>query len=85
MMLDHFSDKSRNIPCQSSCVGSQFLQAVGVAKGIKLKKEKGVVYVSAGDGATSQGDFHEALNFSCIHKLPIIFVIIFCVCFNPVE
>ena len=75
MMLDHFSDKDRNIPCQSSCVGSQFLQAVGVAKGIKLKKEKGVVYVSAGDGATSQGDFHEALNFSCIHKLPIIFVI----------
>jgi 2-oxoisovalerate dehydrogenase E1 component len=75
MMLDHFSDRDKNIPAQSSCVGSQFLQAVGVAKGIKLKKEKGVVYVSAGDGATSQGDFHEALNFSSIHNLPIVFVI----------
>ncbi len=75
MMLDHFSDKARKIPPQSSCIGSQFLQAVGVAKSIKLKNLREVVYVSAGDGATSQGDFHEALNFSCIHKLPIVFVI----------
>lgn len=76
MMLDHFSDKSRNIPCQSSVVGSQFLQAVGLAKGLSLSEQQGgVVYVSAGDGATSQGDFHEALNFSSIHKLPVVFVI----------
>jgi len=34
-----------------------------------------VVYVSGGDGSTSQGDFHEALNFSCLHKLGVIFVI----------
>ncbi|KPK33261.1 MAG: MFS transporter [Chlamydiae bacterium SM23_39] len=75
LMLDHFSDKKRKIPPQSSCVGSQFLQAVGVAKGIKLNKKNKVVYVSGGDGSTSQGDFHEALNFSCIHKLPVMFVI----------
>lgn len=75
MMLDHFSDKSKRMPPQSSCIGSQFLQAVGVAKGIKLRNAKEVVYVSSGDGATSQGDFHEALNFSCIHRLPIVFVI----------
>lgn len=74
-MPEHFSDKELRIPCQSSVVGSQFLQAVGIAKAISLQKKPEVVYVSGGDGSTSQGDFHEALNFSCLHKLPIIFVI----------
>lgn len=75
MMPEHFSEKKLRIPCQSSVVGSQFLQAVGTAKSIALRGAKEVVYVSGGDGSTSQGDFHEALNFSCIHNLPIIFVI----------
>ncbi|HAB98275.1 MAG TPA: MFS transporter [Parachlamydiales bacterium] len=75
MMPEHFSHCELRIPCQSSCVGSQFLQAVGVAKSAQLRGAQEVVYVSAGDGATSQGDFHEALNFSCIHRLPIVFVI----------
>lgn len=75
MMPDHFSHKRLRIPCQSSCVGSQFLQAVGVAKGIQLSGRDEVVYVSSGEGATSQGDFHEALNFACIHKLSVLFVI----------
>jgi 2-oxoisovalerate dehydrogenase E1 component len=75
MMPDHFSHKGLNIPCQSSCVGSQFLQAVGVAKGLKLSGKNDLVYVSAGDGATSQGDFHEALNFACLHQLNMLFVI----------
>lgn len=75
MMPEHFSQKDLNIPVQSSCVGSQFLHAVGVAKGLKLQGKADVVYVSAGDGATSQGDFHEALNFACIHALNVIFVI----------
>jgi 2-oxoisovalerate dehydrogenase E1 component len=75
MMPEHFTHKEMHIPCQSSVVGSQFLQAVGVAKGIQLSKKNEVVYVSGGDGSTSQGDFHEALNFSSIHKLPVIFVI----------
>jgi 2-oxoisovalerate dehydrogenase E1 component len=75
MMPEHFSQKDLRIPCQSSCVGSQFLQAVGVAKAVKLSGSDEVVYVSAGDGATSQGDFHEAINFACLHQLSIIFVI----------
>lgn len=75
MMPEHFSHKELNIPCQSSCVGSQFLQAVGVAKGLQLSLSEGVVYVSAGDGATSQGDFHEALNFAALHQLGVIFTI----------
>ena len=75
MMPEHFSQKELRIPCQSSVVGSQFLQAVGTAKSAQLRNADEVVYVSGGDGSTSQGDFHEALNFSCIHKLPIVFVI----------
>lgn len=75
MMPEHFSDKGLNIPCQSSVVGSQYLQAVGVAKGIQLQGKEAVVYVSGGEGSTSQGDFHEALNFSCIHNLAVVFVI----------
>ena len=74
-MPEHFSHKELRLPCQSSCVGSPFLHAVGVAKARPLLQEDAVVYVSAGDGATSQGDFHEALNFSLLHKLGIIFVI----------
>lgn len=75
MMPDHFSHKPLRIPCQSSCVGSQFLQAVGVARGVQLAAKSDVVYVSGGEGATSQGDFHEALNFSCLYSLGIVFVI----------
>ncbi len=75
MMPEHFSHKELRIPCQSSCVGSQFLHAVGVAKAVQLSGMDDVVYVSAGDGATSQGDFHEAINFACIHRLGVVFVI----------
>ncbi len=75
MMPEHFTQPDLHIPCQSSCVGSQFLQAVGVAKAAQLAGKNEVVYVSAGDGATSQGDFHEAINFACLHQLSVVFVI----------
>lgn len=75
MMPEHFSQKNLRIPCQSSCVGSQFLQAVGMAKSAQLRKKQEVVYVSGGDGSTSQGDFHETLNFACLHALPLVIVI----------
>lgn len=75
MMPEHFSHKELHIPCQSSVVGSQFLHAVGVAMGAKRSNTDEVVYVSGGDGSTSQGDYHEALNFSCLHNLPIVFCI----------
>ncbi|MCB1181654.1 MAG: MFS transporter [Chlamydiia bacterium] len=75
MMPYHFSHKELRIVCQSSVVGSQLLHAVGKAWAIKHLGLDEVVYVSCGDGATSQGDFHEALNFSALHKLSVIFVI----------
>lgn len=75
MMPYHYSHKELRILCQSSVVGSQFLHAAGKGLGIKNLGKDEVVYVSAGDGATSQGDFHEALNFASLHQLPVIFVI----------
>lgn len=74
-MPEHFSHKRLRIPVSSSVVGSQFLQAVGVAKAAQLSGKDELVYVSGGEGSSSQGDFHEALNFACIHKLGVIFVI----------
>ncbi len=75
MMPYHFSHKALRMPPQSSVVATQFLPAVGIAKGIQLEGKDEVVYVSGGDGATSEGDFPEALNFAVLHKLPIVFVI----------
>ncbi len=75
MMPHHFSHQELRIFCQSSVVGSQFLHATGKALAIKNLHKDEVVYVSSGEGATSQGDFHEALNFASIHALPVIFVI----------
>ncbi len=75
MMPYHYSDKPLNIPTQSSVVGSQFLNAAGLAQGRKLSGTDEIIYVSGGDGSTSEGDFAEALNYASIHSLPIIFVI----------
>lgn len=75
MMPYHYSHKKLRICCQSSVVGTQFLQAAGRAWGVKNSGKSEVVYVSAGDGATSQGEFHEALNFISLKQLPIVIVI----------
>ena len=69
----HYSNKSLRIVSQSSATGTQYLQSVGCALTRKLEKNKEVVYVSSGEGTTSQGDFHEALNWACIEKAPVIF------------
>lgn len=71
----HWSSKEFNIPTQSSPTGTQFLQAVGTALALKRKGINGVVYVSSGEGTTSQGEFHEAVNWASREKLPVVFVI----------
>jgi 2-oxoisovalerate dehydrogenase E1 component len=75
MMPYHYSHKELRMPTQSSAVGSQYLPAAGLAQGIKGQGLDEVVYVSGGDGSTSEGDFHEALNYAGLHKLPVIFVV----------
>ena len=57
----------------SNVVGTQLPQAVGVALADRLKGRDAVTIVYFGDGASSQGDAHEAMNFAAIHKLPVIF------------
>ena len=54
-------------------VASQLPHAVGIAMARRLQGEKAVVFVSTGDGGTSKGDFHEALNFAGAYDLPVIF------------
>lgn len=55
-------------------VGTQILHAVGIAWGIKYRNRNDIVLNFFGDGATSEGDFHEALNFAGVFQVPVIFV-----------
>jgi 2-oxoisovalerate dehydrogenase E1 component len=71
----HWGMINAQIPSQSSPTGSQFLQAVGTALASRRKGIKNVSYVSSGEGTTSQGEFHEAVNWASREKLPVLFVI----------
>ena len=57
----------------SNVVGTQIPQAVGAALAFKMRGEDSVVITYFGDGASSVGDCHEAMNFAAVHKLPVIF------------
>ena len=71
----HWASKEFNIPTQSSPTGTQFLQAVGAALSLRKQGINGVVYASSGEGTTSEGEFHEAVNWAAREKLPVVFVI----------
>lgn len=87
-MPSHWGSVKLNVPSQSSCTGTQALHAVGAAEAgyraslvkqlqTKVAGFKGdeVVYMSVGDGTTSEGEWWEALNTACNLKLPVIFVV----------
>ncbi|MDX1396013.1 MAG: dehydrogenase E1 component subunit alpha/beta [Gemmatimonadota bacterium] len=90
-MAGHFGHPEHNIVSSSSPTGTQFLQAVGCAEGVLRARRLGlphrtdefrvdttgneVVFVSAGDGTTSEGEFWEALNSSSNLRLPVVFLI----------
>ena len=57
----------------SNVVGTQIPQAVGASLAVKMRGEDSVVITYFGDGASSVGDCHEAMNFAAVHKLPVIF------------
>lgn len=71
----HWSDPDRRVYTQSSVIGPQFPHAAGIAHGLQIQGSDAVVVVYGGDGATSEGDWHEAMNWAGIHKLPLICVI----------
>ena len=72
-MPQHYGHLPLNIVSQSSPTGTQFLQATGAGFALLNNSEHAVVYVSSGEGTTSQGDFHEALNWTSRDKYPVIF------------
>jgi 2-oxoisovalerate dehydrogenase E1 component len=71
----HFGSKPHYICGMISHLGPQLAIADGVALAYKLKKENKVSLAFSGDGGTSEGDFHEALNVAAVWDLPVIFVI----------
>jgi 2-oxoisovalerate dehydrogenase E1 component alpha subunit len=72
-MPAHYSSARLNIASVSSPVATQIPQATGVALAAKLKGDKAVAVTYFGEGATSKGDFHEAMGFAAIRSLPVIF------------
>jgi len=76
-MPSHWSDPKRNIVSSSSPTGTQYLQAIGCAEaGLYLEpKSDRVTLVSSGEGATSEGEFWEAISAATLRKLPVIFLI----------
>jgi 2-oxoisovalerate dehydrogenase E1 component len=71
----HYGHKKWRIIAQSSPTGTQYLQAVGTAMGAVMAGKDEVVYVSSGEGATSEGEFHEAVNWAARGRFPVIFLI----------
>jgi 2-oxoisovalerate dehydrogenase E1 component len=71
----HWGNRNINMPTQSSPTGTQFLQAVGTALASVKTGKPSVSYVSSGEGTTSQGEFHEAVNWASREKLPVLFVV----------
>ncbi len=72
-MPAHYGCRRLKIVTQSSPVGTQIAHAAGIGLAEKIKGGDAVVWVSFGEGTTSQGDFHEALNLAAVHRLPVIF------------
>lgn len=90
MMPAHWGHKQLNIVNKSSCTGTQFLQACGLAEaGLWYKKLKTehkidtagkyyddeIIYVSTGDGTIAQGEFWEGLTTACTNSLPVLFMV----------
>lgn len=74
-MPEQWSSKDLNIVAQSACTGTQYLPALGAAKAMKHDGSDAIVYAASGEGATSEGEFFESLNWATREKLPVLFVV----------
>ncbi len=74
-MPGHYGHSRHKILSTSSPVATQALHAVGIAYAAKVRETGEVAMTEVGEGATSQGDFFEALNFAAIHRLGVIFLV----------
>ena len=71
----HLFDADKHFMGGHAIVGGQMPIGVGMALGIKMKRQNGVVMVFFGDGAVNEGEFHESLNLASLWKLPVIFML----------
>ena len=67
---NHWSSVEKRVFTQSSCIGTQYPHAAGIAQALQIAGDDAVVAVYGGEGSTSEGDWHEAVNFAGIHHLP---------------
>lgn len=74
-MPGHYGSPRLRILSGSSTVGTQYPHAAGIAYAAKLRRTGEVVVVSIGEGGTSEGDWHEALNFAGVHRVPCVFCV----------
>ncbi|MBV9508397.1 MAG: dehydrogenase E1 component subunit alpha/beta [Acidobacteriia bacterium] len=75
-MPSHWGHKRHHIVSASSPTGTQFVQAVGCAEASRyLGQPREITLVCSGEGATSEGEFWEALNAACLNRLPVLFLI----------
>ena len=70
----HPCDRDHHYVVMSSCVSTQIPHAVGIAMAMKAKREREVCFGYMGDGGTSEGDFHVALNFAGVMKAPVVLI-----------
>lgn len=73
-MPSHQSGRAVNQVSWSSCIGPQLPQAVGAAWAMRAKKKRSIAVAFCGDGATSQADFHAAMNFAGVWRAPCVIV-----------
>ena len=72
---NHYTHRRLGIMSISSIIAAQLPHAVGAAYAFKLRKEAGrAVLATFGEGATSEGEWHESVNFAAVHRLPIVFL-----------
>jgi pyruvate dehydrogenase E1 component alpha subunit len=71
-MPSHQSGRAVNQVSWSSCIGPQIPQAVGCAWAMKMRRTKSIAVGFCGDGATSQPDFHNAMNFAAVFRVPCV-------------
>lgn len=71
----HYASRRLGLHSISSVIAAQLPHAVGAAYALKFRNEAGrAVLTTFGDGATSEGEWHESLNFAAVHALPVVFL-----------
>lgn len=74
-MPSHWSLRQANVVSHSSPVATQTPHASGIGLAIKMSGDDALVLTTIGEGATSQGEWYEAVNWAAVHKLPVIFMV----------